>query len=428
MTHPARLVEIASGLAAIALTAVALVVPGCHRRHTGGDEFGEVTRADIEQVVSSTGQMEPVGTVDVGTQVSGTVAQVLVDFNSRVAAGQLLAVLDTSSLAAQVRDAEAGLARATAEHDQAQNSYRRTQQLYDKGLSSDSDLEAARVTAAGAGASWLSAKAALERARLNLGYAFVRSPINGTVIDRSVEPGQTVAASLSAPTLFVVAQDLSRMRILAQVDESDIGSIDSGLPVKFTVQAYPDIEFTGSATQVRLQPSTSSSVVTYTVVVGAANEGNRLLPGMTATVDFYVQQRQNVLTVPNAALQYQPSQEVMARLGRSGAGPRPDSSAPGSQPALPSGIGMASQPAESNDVSCIWCVDSKGLPQPVFVRTGATDGSRTEVAPLLGEVKEGTKVYTKAAASATKTTKNTEPGPVGPPGGVFGGPGMPPGR
>ncbi len=415
-----------AGLALV--TAGLFLVAGCRRSKAAKYEFGEVTRADIENVVSSTGQMEPVGTVEIGTQVSGIVDRVLVDYNSQVKKGQLLAVLDTVTLAAQVRDAEAGLARADAQMAKAQTDLSRTQELFAKGLSSEQDMEAAKVAAATARAALQSAQSTLDRARANLTYAFIRSPIDGTVIARNVEPGQTVAASLSAPTVFIVAEDLARMRILAQVDESDIGSIDSGLPAKFTVQAFPDVEFTGTATQVRLQPTTSSGVVTYTVVVDAENRDNKLLPGMTATVDFYVQQRENVLTVPSSALKFRPTDEMLKQVRRPGGDSltphRPRGfGAPDSSRRRHAGGDSLGRPALPDSVSQLWCVGANGRPELVLVRTGVSDGSRTEVTPLRGELAEGTKVYTRSSGTRSSSSSNRREGP---PGGMFGMP--PPGR
>jgi HlyD family secretion protein len=257
----------------------------------------------------------------------------------------------------------------------------------------------------------------LERAETNLTYAFIRSPIAGTVLSRGIEPGQTVAASFSTPTLFVVVQDLARMRILALVDESDIGQIDSGIPVSFTVQAYPDREFTGTATQVRLQPQTVSNVVNYTVVVEAANEDGVLLPGMTATVDFYVEQRQGILMAPSTALSLQPTQEMLDQIRRLRDGRQTDSG--GRRPRPDSGSGLS--PEAGADVSRLWYMDEQGQIQVVLVRTGATDGRNTEIIPVRGEIKEGTRVITKA--SGTPASRRG-----GPPGRGFGGSVFGPGR
>lgn len=411
----ARAIRVGFGLAAAAL----LLGVGCRRNKAGKYEFGEVKRGDIENVVSSTGQMQPVGTVEIGTQVSGTVGRVLVDFNGKVKKGQLLAVLDTVTLAAQLRDAEAGLARARAQWAQAQADSARAQELYAKGLSSDQELEAAKVATATVRAGLQSAESALDRARANLAYAFIRSPIAGKVIDRNIEPGQTVAASFSTPTLFIIAEDLSRMRILAQVGESDIGQIDSGLPVRFSVQAYPDSEFTGTVSQVRLQPTTMSNVVNYTVVVDARNENELLLPGMTATVDFIVEQRQSVLTVSNAALALKPTQEMVDQMRRLRAAQPQDSMrqrmrAPGGESVAGSRAAEIGRPNQAAGMGRLWYLDEEGKLQVMSVRVGATDGRNTEVTALRGELTEGIKVITKASGTPADVRG-------GPPRGGFGG-------
>jgi HlyD family secretion protein len=390
-------------VAAAALIALA----GCKGKKKSAYEYGAVTRGDIENIVSSTGELQPVGTVTVGTQVSGTVERVLVDFNANVTRGQLLAVLDTANLAASVRDAEAGLARAEAQFEQADLNYKRQDELTKRDLASELDLENARVSRTAAQATLQTAQAALDRAKVNLGNAFIRSPISGRVIDRAVEPGVTVAASFSSPTLFTIAQDLSKVRILAQVDESDIGQIDSGMPVKFTVQAYPSKEFTGVTVQVRMQPETVSNVVNYTVVVDAANDEGLLLPGMTATVDFYVEQRKGVLVVPSAALKLQPTQEMVAEMRKSMPQRTGDSTR-----RRPGAHSDSTGRGEGNagDFGRLWTVDEQGKISAVPVRVGATDGRNTEVTALRGELAESTRVITKATGTTVQFR--------GPPGGL----------
>lgn len=213
--------------------------------------------------------------------------------------GKLLAILDTTALWLQVKDAEAGLQKAQAQYEQTNEQFSLDSSLYAKGLSSEIDYITSKTAKETALSGFKSAMTTLERAKTNLDYAFIYSPINGIIINRNVEQGQTVAASLSAPTLFIIAEDLLKMRILASVDESDIGQIKVGQDAEFTVQAYPDNDFKGKVVQIRLNPSVESNVVNYTVVVDANNQNNLLLPGMTATIDFYIEKRNNVLMVPN---------------------------------------------------------------------------------------------------------------------------------
>ena len=248
-------------------------------------QFVEVTRSNLETSISCTGTLNAVGTVEVGTQVSGTIAHLFVDYNDHVQKGQMLAKLDTTVLKAAVVEADADLAQAQAQFEQAVADYDRNLPLKEKGYLSEAELLPLQTTLKTRQAALESSRAKLKRARQNLEYAYIRSPISGTVIQRNIEQGQTVAASLSAPTLFVIAEDLSKMEIHTLVDESDIGVIEVGQPVRFVVPTYYDKSFEGTVRQVRLQPDVVQNVVNYTVIVDAANNDNLLLPGMTATVN-----------------------------------------------------------------------------------------------------------------------------------------------
>ena len=264
--------------------------------------FEVLRRGNLENIVSSTGTLSAVGTVEVGSQVSGTIDRVLVDYNDKVTKGQLLAVIDTRVLEASVRDAKASVAKVQAQYNQAHTEHERYKKLFEQGFISELELMTYKTNVESAYSELVSAKEALKKADTNLGYANICSPIDGTVLERSVDAGQTIAASTTTPTLFTIAEDLAKMEIEALVDESDIGQIRQGMPVRFTVQAYPDDEFSGTVRQIRLNPTTSEGVVNYTVIVDASNERGLLLPGMTTTIDFLVQQRQNVLLIPNTAL------------------------------------------------------------------------------------------------------------------------------
>ncbi len=252
--------------------------------------------------------------MEVGTQVSGIIDKVYADFNDRVHKGQIIALVDTSLLKLAVTDAESNLLKALAQYEEARENHQRSVELYNRGLISKADYQPVKTSLRTAEASLAAAHAAMERANRNLKYAIIRSPIDGTVTARNVEEGQTVAASFSTPTLFTIAQDLSKMEIKAMVDESDIGQIKKDQPVRFTVQAYPQKTFEGKVKQVRVQPTTASNVVNYTVVVSADNPGNLLLPGMTATVDFIVEKKTNVTLVPNAALRFEPTEKQLTSV------------------------------------------------------------------------------------------------------------------
>jgi len=351
----------------------------------------EITRGNIESTIASTGTLSPVTTVEVGTQVSGTIAEVYVDYNDVVKKGQLLAVVDTVMLKAAVLDAQAGLEKAEAQLELAQSDYNRNKTLFDNKLISESDFLTYSVNLKSQKAALQSAKATLQRAKQNLEYAYIYSPINGTVIEKNVEAGQTVAASLSTPTLFIIAQNLSRMEILASVDESDIGQIKDSMPVRFTVQAYPDKTFEGEVTQIRLQPTTVSNVVTYTVVINSENKESLLLPGMTATVTFIIAHQNDVLLVPNAALRFQPSEEVMAAYFKKSSEARQAGMLPTGHPGnRPDSIhafadttseraGINSRQTGQNNIKRIWVIDDKGNITMERVKTGITDGSKTEI-------------------------------------------------
>lgn len=260
----------------------------------------------LVEKVTSTGTIEARGTVEVGSQVSGMVASVVADYNTTVKKGQILAVLDKSLLQTQLQEAEAAVLKAETQLSQTQRSHQRNQQLFESSHLAQKEWELSRTQVKLDSASLLSTKAQLRKASINLEYAVIRSPIQGKVISRSIEPGQTVAASLSTPTLFVIAEDLSKMEILALVDESDIAQVKEGQHVEFTVQAYGEQLFYGTVRQIRLQPTMSSSIVNYTVVIDAANTEGKLLPGMTATVDFIISKQGPGWVLPKSALLFQP--------------------------------------------------------------------------------------------------------------------------
>lgn len=263
-----------------------------------------VKQGDMEVTVACTGSLKAVGTVEVGTEVSGTIGKVLVDYNDRVRKGQVLAELDLELFESAEAEAKAAVMGSEALYRQALSEFRRNQPLHDQGHLSDQEFLEYRTSLSTTLANLQSTKAALAKAQTNLRKAHILSPIDGTVIEREIEVGQTVAASYSTPTLFVLAEDLARMEIEADVDESDIGQIRQGQKVRFTVQAYPEQIFDGQVAQIRLNPTEESNVVTYTVVVEAPNQGGKLLPGMTATADFVVEKVEDALLVSNAALQY----------------------------------------------------------------------------------------------------------------------------
>ncbi len=355
-----------------------------------------IERGTIEEVVSATGAVQATETVEVGTQVSGQVAEILVDFNDHVRKGQLLARIDATILSNEVRAAEASVARSQAELDKAERELARNRPLHDEKIITDSEFEQVQYARSVASASYTSAAVSLERARRNVGYTEIRAPIAGIVVERSVDVGQTVAASTSAPKLFVIAQDLSQMQILASVDESDIGRIKNGQDVRFTVQAYGDREFKGTVEQVRLQSTATDNVVSYGVVVEVQNPDGALLPGMTATVEFLVSRAENVLKIANAALRFQPTEAMRAAMLA-----RRDTTGGGRSAGAGAGVGagstrqqtgaLASRGQRANATGStgtrragarpvmLWQVDENGELKTIRVRTGLTDGQYTEV-------------------------------------------------
>jgi HlyD family secretion protein len=353
--------------------------------------FETVERGDLESTVSATGALSAVTTIQVGTQVSGQIAEIMVDFNDRVNKGQLVARIDPTLLEQSVKEAEARVERAEAEVNQRQREYDRNAVLFETRSITESEFNAVQYALDVAQADLKSARINLDRARRNLDYAEIFAPIDGVVIERNVDVGQTVAASFSAPQLFLIANDLAEMQILASVDESDIGMIEEGQDVRFTVQAYPDDSFRGTVQQVRLQSTVQENVVNYTVVVGVNNADGRLLPGMTASVDFLVQTATDVLKVSNAALRFRPTEEMMAtvRERRRAREQEGDTLRPARAGGSPTGGGASTRPpgppggfggnGGSRDMALLWYVNEAGELSLQPVRTGISDGRATEV-------------------------------------------------
>jgi len=315
-----------------------------------------IERGNVKPTVSSTGTLSAVKTIQVGTQVSGQIAAIYADFNQHVRKGQLLATIDPALQNQAVAEAQAQLERAQATMEQAEGDYARNKQLFDWKVITASEFSAVQSNFSVHKADVRSAQIALERARQNLAYTKIYAPIDGVIVERNVDVGQTVAANFSTPQLFLIANNLSDMQILALVDESDIGAIRNGLPVAFTVQAYPNDTFTGMVQQVRLQSKTQDNVVNYTAVVGVKNMTGKLLPGMTATVQFLTGDAENVLVVPNSALRIKPTPAMFAQS---------------QHPIL-----INDQEASS---AILWTLDAAGKLNPLRVHTGLSDEAHTEI-------------------------------------------------
>ncbi|MFA6034528.1 MAG: efflux RND transporter periplasmic adaptor subunit [Myxococcota bacterium] len=363
--------------------------------------LGEIRRGDLEFTISSTGTLSAVGTVVVGAQVNGTIDRLLADHNDTVKKGQLLAVLEKSMFVLAIEEAEAGVSRAKALHDQATRDIARNETLYKKGLISEMDYSTSRTTADTTRTTWQSMVAVLKKAQMNLRYSEIRSPIDGTVIERNIEAGQTVVSNFASPTLFTIAEDLTRMQIDADVDESDIGFIREGQAVRFSVQTYPDEQFSGTVRQIRLKPSVIQNVVNYKVIVDAPNRSGRLLPGMTATVLFVIETAKNVLQVPNAALRFKPESPQAA--GGTLQGEKLCLATSGETPGTPCTTGL------------IWVLDQRGAPVPVEVITGITDGKMTGIRGS-SQLKEGIQAVTGVSENVGAKTSGFKLPPP-PPGG-----------
>jgi HlyD family secretion protein len=307
-------------IAIIIAAAVALGWFGPWRAKAKPAKFREapISRGMIESRVSATGTLNPVDQVEVGSQVSGILSKVNVDFNDRVTKGQVLAQIEPSLFRADLATAEAAIERAKAQLADADRGVRRAKELKEKGLIADTDVETAQLTYDSRKADLSQAQAAAQRARVNMENTTIVAPISGTVISRAVDAGQTVAASLQAPNLFTLAKDLTEMELQSRVDEADIGQVDVGMPVSFTVDAFPDRTFEGAVRQIRAEPITESGVVSYVVVSRVPNLDQKLLPGMTANVTIVSASRDDALRIPNAALRFKPRDE--RRAGANGSG------------------------------------------------------------------------------------------------------------
>ena len=299
-------------IAAIAVS-IFLILHRRSAKSNGDVKTAVVGRGNIFVTVTATGTLNPLNSVQVGSQISGTIAELHADFNSRVRKGQLIALIDTTFLVASVRDAEASVQRARAQAKQAEIELDRAKTLAQKDLISKLELETAGVNHENAVASLESAEAQLDRAKINLKYASIRAPVDGVVVARNVDVGQTVAASFSAPTLFVIANDLKQMQLEANIDEADIGMIKVGQRASFTVNAYPEETFEGLVSQVRLEPVTVQDVVNYVIIVAVSNPEKKLMPGMTANLSVQVDERDNVLKVPNLALRFKPPEKSVGK-------------------------------------------------------------------------------------------------------------------
>jgi len=349
-----------------------------------------LAKGDVTQTVSANGTLNPVTLVSVGTQVSGTVKKLHVDFNDQVKAGQVLAELDDAIYSAQVRQSDASVASAQASLQLARANEARMKSLFQQEYVSRQELDQAVQAREAAEAQARLTRAQNDRDRANLGYSVIRSPVSGVVVDRQIDVGQTVAASFQTPTLFKIAQDLTQMQIYTTFAEADIGAIRVDQPVRFNVDAFPNRSFRGKVKQIRLNPTTQQNVVTYNVVVAVENPEQTLLPGMTAYVSIVVAQKKGVLLVPNTALRFKPAEADKADKAAEKPNGEPAKSANGSRTGGQPGAGGERRRRDAGSGTVHVLED--GRLKAVKVSTGITDSRFTEVAG--GELKEGDKVIT----------------------------------
>lgn len=351
-----------AAVAAIAALAVWLLSGGKKEEKITFDTAA-VAPANIMNSITATGTIEPVTSVTVGTQVSGIVSKLFVDYNSVVKKGQVIAELDKTNLMSQLNTAKTQLATAQSQLNYQTANYKRYKTLFEKGLVAADDFDNAKLSYTQAKEQVVSAKEEVQRAQTNLGYATITSPIDGVVLSKSVEEGQTVAASFSTPELFTIAQDLTNMQVVADVDEADIGDVKEGERVTFTVDAYPDDTFEGEVKQVRQEATTTNNVVTYEVVISAPNADLKLKPGLTANVTIYTAERKGVLSVPSKALRFIPQKETVGKMKI---------------------VDVA------NAKNKVWTIEGNSIVAHK-VNIGMTDGTNTQI---VGGIAEDTKVVT----------------------------------
>jgi HlyD family secretion protein len=407
----------------------------------------KIEKGDIQVTVRASGTLQAVTTVQVGTQVSGIIKKIYVDFNSVVREGQVIAVLDTTLLAQAVEDSRAAMKKAEIQVNQSKRDYDRTKVLFDQKVMAQADYDLALTTWETAVANAVSAQSSLSRSKINLRYATIVAPISGVVVSRAVDVGQTVASSFSTPTMFTIANDLTKMQVQANIDEGDIGKIQVGQTVKFTVDAYPDLTFDGTVRQVRLQPVVTQNVVNYTVIIDVPNPDLKLLPGMTANITVMIQEVKDILKVPSTALRFSPPQEYLDALeknlpdsikkkramraeggsrqhgsgngtgggngdgtGRRSAGGQAGGMAGGTMGAGMQGNAGGGENRKRGTFGMVWVKVGDSL-QPRRVRTGVTDGLNTEIR---GKIEAGDEVVTGTTTPQTAQSGQQQQNPFAP--------------
>jgi len=431
---------ITTGILAAATVIILLLKPFSKKQDGYTFDTAKAERGNITNTVTATGTIEAITTVEIGTQVSGIIEHVYVDFNDRVKQGQILARLDETSLKAQVQQGQASVDQAQAQLNFQEATYKRLNALFEKNLIAKADYDQALYNYENSKASLSNAESALDRAKVQLAYATIYSPIDGVVLNRAIEEGQTVAASFNTPEMFTIVNDLTQMEVQTSVDEADIGQINQGQRVEFTVDAYPDLKFEGSVSQVRLQPVTTNNVVTYVVILNAPNPEKKLMPGMTASATIFIEEKLNTLVLSGKAMRFTPDAEYLSKMmagmtsvpGRQGIKPAPFSgqmstsqgsgssdrvavsSTSGSMPVGSPGVTAASGsfPGMPEGTKTVWVKDETGGIRPVPVSVGIENGSLVEILSGLREGDEVIISMNSSAKLATASTANNRRGPM----------------
>jgi HlyD family secretion protein len=374
----------------------------------------KVQKGKVSNTITATGTLEATNTIEVGTQVSGVIEKLYVDFNSKVTKGQLIAELDKVTLQSSLETAEADLEKAQANFEYQAATLERNKVLYEKELLAKSDYDLVVYDYKTSKAEVKSAKANLDKAQRNLSYASIYSPIDGIVLNRAVEEGQTVAASLSTPEIYTITNDLSVMQVEADIDEADIGQLRVGQRVEFTVDAFPDLTFEGSVSEIRLQPTETSNVITYTTIISVNNPDLNLKPGMTASITAYVEEVNDVLVIAAKAMRFTPDHEMLKDYMKSMPEDlqMPMGRPQGSKDNM-AGDGMqgrgeegAERPELDESHKMVWVKEDDGI-RPVQVEIGIDDGTNVEV---ISGIEEGTEVITAMAVSIGDSSQNDNDG------------------
>ena len=378
-------VWLAAGIVLIAAV-TAWLLSGNEKKEEIAFDTAKVAPANIQNSITATGTREPVTSVTVGTQVSGIVNKLYVDYNSVVKKGQVIAELDKTNLISELKTAQANLTSAQSTLNYQAENFKRYATLYKKGLVSADDYENAQLTYKQAKEQVASAQETVRKAQTNLGYATITSPIDGIVLSKSVEEGQTVAASFSTPELFTIAKDLTNMQVVADIDEADIGDVADGERVTFTVDAYPDDKFEGVVKQVRQEATTTNNVVTYEVVISAPNTDLKLKPGLTANVTIYTAERKGVLSVPSKALRFTPTKETVGNK----------------------------KIVDTEAKNKVWTLENNNTLKAHAVNIGMTDGTHTQILSGISQGKEVITAIKVGSNNEQETSNNQESSPFAP--------------